>query len=100
MHELTIHELSERLERGDISSLGATEAFLERIDAVEERVKAYITVDREGALRGAEEADKRLASGDGVTPLTGVPIAVKDIFSTKGLRTTCATKMLVNKSPP
>ncbi|NOS35294.1 MAG: Asp-tRNA(Asn)/Glu-tRNA(Gln) amidotransferase subunit GatA, partial [Deltaproteobacteria bacterium] len=49
MHELTIHELSERLQRGDVSSRGATEAFLERIDAVEERVKAYITVDREGA---------------------------------------------------
>ncbi len=100
MHELTIHELSERLQRGDVSSRGATEAFLKRIDAVEERVKAYITVDREGALRGAEEADRRLASGDGVTPLTGVPIAVKDIFSTKGLRTTCASKMLDNYIPP
>ncbi len=100
MHELTIHELSERLRGGGISSRGATEAFLKRIDAVEERVKAYITVDREGALRAADEADRRLASGDGVTPLTGVPIAVKDIFSTKGLRTTCASKMLDNYTPP
>jgi aspartyl-tRNA(Asn)/glutamyl-tRNA(Gln) amidotransferase subunit A len=100
MHELTIHELSERLQRGDISSRGATEAFLERIDAVEELVKAYITVDREGALRAAEEADRRLASGDGVTLLTGVPIAVKDIFSTKGLRTTCASRMLDSYIPP
>ncbi|MFQ5329722.1 MAG: Asp-tRNA(Asn)/Glu-tRNA(Gln) amidotransferase subunit GatA [Thermodesulfobacteriota bacterium] len=100
MHNLTIHELSERLQGGDFSSRRTTEAFLERIDAVEERVKAYLTVDREGALRAAEEADRRLASGKGVTPLTGVPIAVKDIFSTKGLRTTCASKMLDNYIPP
>ncbi|MFQ5586192.1 MAG: Asp-tRNA(Asn)/Glu-tRNA(Gln) amidotransferase subunit GatA [Thermodesulfobacteriota bacterium] len=100
MHELTIHELSERLERGDISSREATEGFLKRIDKVEERIKAYITVDREGALRAAEEADKRRTSGENITPLTGVPIAVKDIFSTRGLLTTCASKILDNYIPP
>ncbi len=100
MHNITVHELSERLQRRDLSSKDATEAFLKRIDEVEDKVRSYITMDREGALRQANEADRRLASGEGVTPLTGVPIAVKDIFCTRGLRTTCASRILDNFIPP
>jgi aspartyl-tRNA(Asn)/glutamyl-tRNA(Gln) amidotransferase subunit A len=100
MHNITVHELSERLQSRDLSSKDATEAFLKRIDEVEDKVRSYITMDREGALRQANEADRRLTSGEGVTPLTGVPIAVKDIFCTRGLRTTCASRILDNFIPP
>ncbi len=97
--DLTIHELHERLVRRDVSSVEATRAYLERIDAVDGRINAFITVDAEGALRQAEAADRRLGAGEGGA-LTGVPLALKDIFVTEGVRTTCASKILQNFIPP
>ncbi|HZX34933.1 MAG TPA: Asp-tRNA(Asn)/Glu-tRNA(Gln) amidotransferase subunit GatA, partial [Thermodesulfobacteriota bacterium] len=70
-----------------------------RIEAVDKKIRAYLTVCPETALRQAEEADKRLKQGDS-TPLTGIPFGIKDIFTTKGVRTTCASKMLENFVPP
>ncbi len=100
MHDLTLSELSERLRKRETSAKEVTEAFLGRIDEVEGDIRSYITVDRETAMRQAEEADRRLASGDNITQLTGVPVAVKDIFCTKGVRTTCASKILDGFVPP
>ena len=100
LHNLTIHELHEKLKKKQITSIETTEAFLKRIDAIDGNIKAYITVTKEEAARQAKEADKRLASGKDITPLTGVPIAVKDIFCTNGVRTTCASKILDNFVPP
>ena len=100
LYNLTIHELHEKLKNKEITSLQLTEAFLKRIEAVDGKIKAYITVTKEEAARQAEEADKRLTSGKDITPLTGVPIAVKDIFCTNGVRTTCASKILDNFVPP
>ncbi len=97
--DLTIHELHERLVRREVSSVEATRAYLERIAAVDERINAFITVDAEGALRQAEAADRRLAAGKGGA-LTGIPLALKDIFVTEGVRTTCASKILQNFIPP
>ncbi|AJE02033.1 Asp-tRNA(Asn)/Glu-tRNA(Gln) amidotransferase subunit GatA [Geobacter pickeringii] len=99
LHELTIHELHDRLKKREISSVEATKALLARIEAVEPRVNAYITVTPDEALAAAEAADTRIAAGD-VTPLTGIPVALKDIFVTRGVRTTCASKILSNFAPP
>ncbi len=66
---------------------------LERIDQVEERIKAFVTVVPEVALQQAEEADRRIASGE-AGPLTGIPMQVKDVMCTKGIRTTCSSRML------
>ncbi|MBI5887213.1 MAG: Asp-tRNA(Asn)/Glu-tRNA(Gln) amidotransferase subunit GatA [Deltaproteobacteria bacterium] len=94
-----VHELSKKLARGQTSSAELTKAFLKRIDAVDPVIRAYITVAGEGALKDAEAADRRLSKGENITPLTGVPISVKDIFCTSGLRTTCASKILENFVP-
>lgn len=100
LYNLTIHELHEKLKKREMTSLELTETFLKRIDAVDGKIKAYITVTKEEAIKQAKEADKRLNSGKDITSLTGVPIAVKDIFCTKGILTTCASKILSNFIPP
>lgn len=100
LYDLTIHELHEKLKKKEITSLDLTGAFLKRIDAVDGKIKAYITVTKEDATKQAKEADRRIASGKDITPLTGVPISVKDIFCTKGILTTCASKILNNFVPP
>jgi len=100
LYNLTIHELSEKLRRKELTSSELTEVFLKRIDAVEVKIKAYITIAKDDAVKQAKEADKRLASGRDITPLTGVPISVKDIFCTQGMLTTCASKILNNFVPP
>ncbi len=100
LYSLTIHELHEKLKKREIASLELTEAFLKRIEAVDGKIKAFLTVTKEDAIKQAKEADKRLAFGTDITPLTGIPIAVKDIFCTKGILTTCASKILANFVPP
>lgn len=99
LFDLTIHELHDRLKRKEVSSVEATKAMLARIEAVDPKVNAYITVTPEEALAAAEAADRRIAAGD-MTPLTGIPVGLKDIFVTKGIRTTCASKILGNFVPP
>jgi aspartyl-tRNA(Asn)/glutamyl-tRNA(Gln) amidotransferase subunit A len=99
LYELTIHELHALLKSGEVSSVEATRAMLGRIDAVEDKVRAFITVTPEEALKDAEAADKRIAAGD-MDVLTGIPIALKDIFLTTGIRTTCASRILENFVPP
>lgn len=99
LFELTIHELHEKLKKREVSSVEATQACLDRIGKVEEKVRAFITVTPEEALQGAAEADLRIASGD-MDILTGIPIALKDIYLTKGILTTCGSKILANFIPP
>jgi len=97
---LAIHELSALLSKREVSSRELTEAYLERIGEVDGRVHAYLSVTPEAALKAAEQADKRLGSGTDITPLTGVPVSVKDIFCTSGCETTCASKILSGFVPP
>jgi len=99
LHRLTVHEASDVLSKREISSTELTEALLSRIESVDAQVGAYLTVDAEGALAAAAEADSRLANGGG-DALTGVPISLKDNVITKDLRTTCGSRMLENFVPP
>jgi aspartyl-tRNA(Asn)/glutamyl-tRNA(Gln) amidotransferase subunit A len=96
---LTIHELSELLEGRVVSSRDLTAAFYRRIDALEDRVHAYLTLTPELAYEQADGADRRRRSGEG-GPLLGMPLAIKDVICTKGVRTTCGSKILHNFVPP
>ncbi len=97
--DFTIHELHDRLKKKELSSVEATRAMLARIEAIDATVNAFITVTPEEALASAAEADSRIARGE-MDLLTGIPIALKDIFLTKGVRTTCASRILENFVPP
>ncbi|HBO85097.1 MAG: aspartyl/glutamyl-tRNA amidotransferase subunit A [Deltaproteobacteria bacterium GWC2_42_11] len=100
LYNLTIHQLNEKLVKREITSSELTEIFLKRIEGVDGKIKAYLTITPEDALMQARDADKRLVSARDITLLTGIPISVKDIFCTKGIRTTCASKILNNFIPP
>jgi aspartyl-tRNA(Asn)/glutamyl-tRNA(Gln) amidotransferase subunit A len=93
LFDLTLSELRAGLDRRDFSAVEATRAFLERIAATDAQLNAFITVCADTALVEAAAADRRLATGD-CAPLTGIPLAMKDIFNTLGVRTTCASKIL------
>src|SRR5579859_6458917 len=100
LYELTISEAGDLLRAGKISSVELTRAHLERIRAVEDKVKAFTLVTDELALKQAEEADLHFKRGDTVAPLTGIPIAIKDVICTKGITTTCGSYMLKDFKPP
>src|SRR5690606_38641437 len=99
MHDLTLAEMCDGLARRAFSSVELTRHLLARIAAANPRYNAFITVDEAGALAGAAAADARLAAGDAPS-LCGVPIAHKDIFCTRGLRTSCGSRMLDNFIAP
>ena len=98
-HQVTIHEAHGLLKTRQLSSVELTKACLERIRQVEPRVHALVTITDELALSQAEKADKRIARGD-THPLTGIPVVIKDIICTKGIPTTCSSRMLANFVPP
>jgi aspartyl-tRNA(Asn)/glutamyl-tRNA(Gln) amidotransferase subunit A len=95
-----VSELAPRLRAQELSSVELTRDVLERVREVEPRVKAYLEVTDALALQMAAEADRRLAAGEGVTPLTGIPVALKDVLCTRGVRTTAGSKILANFVPP
>ena len=88
------------LENKEISSVELTEAVFDRIDKVEDKVNAYVTLNKENALKTAAETDEKRANGEKLSPLAGIPVGIKDNISTKGLNTTCSSKMLEKYKPP
>lgn len=93
-------EMSQLLNNGEISSVDLTKAHLERIDEVDGQVKAFLHVDREGALAQARLVDTKRKSGEKLSPLAGVPLALKDVMTQRGIPTTCGSKMLEGWRPP
>jgi aspartyl-tRNA(Asn)/glutamyl-tRNA(Gln) amidotransferase subunit A len=100
LYKLTIHEAGEMLRQRKISSVELTRAHLDRIRAVDDKVKAFTLVTDDLALKQAEEADRRFSSSATVSPLTGIPLAIKDLICTNGITTTCGSNMLKNFKPP
>lgn len=94
-----IKELGEGLRKKEFSSVELTKLYLEEIEKKDDKIEAFLTVTAEKALEMAEKADKMIAEGKG-SYLTGIPMAVKDNICTKGIKTTCASKMLNNFVPP
>ncbi|MCH8800602.1 MAG: Asp-tRNA(Asn)/Glu-tRNA(Gln) amidotransferase subunit GatA [Chloroflexi bacterium] len=95
---LSIQEAHAQLTSRQISSVELTQACLDRIEAIEDRVQSFLTLTPEIALAQAEKADRMLAAGEG-GPLTGVPVQIKDVMCTEGVLTTCASRMLKNFVP-
>jgi aspartyl-tRNA(Asn)/glutamyl-tRNA(Gln) amidotransferase subunit A len=98
-YDLTIHEAHQLLRRRELSSLELTKAVLERIAEVEHKVRSFMTVTEDIALTQARQSDERIKAGQ-LSPLTGIPALIKDNMCTKGVRTTCSSKMLENFVPP
>ena len=100
LNQLTAHELHQRLKSREITSVELTESVFDRINNVDDSVKGYITLTQDMALEQAAIADKAFDQGDQTSPLTGIPIAHKDLFCTAGIKTSCASKMLDNFIAP
>ena len=93
-------QLADAMAAGGTTSVEVTQACLDRMSAVEPEVHAFLHVDADGALRAAEEADARRGEGRAASALDGVPIAVKDVLATRGLPTTCGSRILEGWVPP
>ncbi|PLW82896.1 Asp-tRNA(Asn)/Glu-tRNA(Gln) amidotransferase GatCAB subunit A [Kineobactrum sediminis] len=99
MHTQTVAELARQLREKQFSSVELTRSYLDRIQALDGVLNSFVTIDESGALAAAAAADARLAKGD-TAPLLGIPLAHKDIFCTRGLRSSCGSRMLDNFVPP
>ena len=97
---LTGLQLKEKLLSGELTAREAVEGVFAHVEEVEPIVRAYLLLDREGAMRKAQELDARLKKGEGLGLLAGIPIAIKDNMCISGLKTTCASRILENFIPP
>jgi aspartyl-tRNA(Asn)/glutamyl-tRNA(Gln) amidotransferase subunit A len=100
VNHLTIHEANRLLKGRKTSSVELTRACLEHIHRIDSKVHAFVTVTEAQALKQAQKADEIITRGDNINPLTGIPALIKDVICTRGIRTTCSSKMLENFVPP
>jgi aspartyl-tRNA(Asn)/glutamyl-tRNA(Gln) amidotransferase subunit A len=100
LHQLTIHEAHELLKHRKISSTELTKSVLKRIAEIEGKVHACVTIVEDIALEEAERVDNYIKTAQDITPLTGIPTLIKDVICTRGIKTTCSSKMLENFVPP
>lgn len=100
LYEYTASDLSQMLKEKKCSATEIANSVFARIDAVEDKVNAYVTVTKDEALAKAAEVDKKIASGEALAPIEGIPVGIKDNICTKGVKTTCSSKMLANFVPP
>ena len=99
LYQLSSHELHKLLTDKKVRSVEITQNIYERIEKLDKKLNSYITLTKELALQEAEEVDKKISKGEKIGPLAGIPIAIKDVISTKGIRTTCGSKILSNYIP-
>src|SRR5215207_9025971 len=99
LHELNVQQAHDLLTRREISSEELTRAYLARIQRLDPQVKSYVTVSDDHAMEQARVADQRLRIGEGLNPLTGIPYSAKDSLSTRGIPTTCSSKILEDYKP-
>ncbi|WP_019851429.1 Asp-tRNA(Asn)/Glu-tRNA(Gln) amidotransferase subunit GatA [Desulfitobacterium sp. PCE1] len=97
---LTVHRLSELLEKKEISSLELTQNYLERIHQIDNDLQAFVTVTKDEALAQARLMDEKRLRGEELSPLAGIPMTIQDTICTAGVKTTCASKMLNHYIPP
>jgi aspartyl-tRNA(Asn)/glutamyl-tRNA(Gln) amidotransferase subunit A len=100
LHALSLREAAARVRRREVSAVELTRAALARIDAVEPKVGAFLTVSRDAALAAAADVDRRVAAGEDPGPLAGVPVGLKDNICTAGVRTTAGSRILESFVPP
>ena len=100
LYRLTATELSRMIRNKEVSSTEVTKSVFSRIKEKENEIEAYVTLNEEGALKKAAEVDEKIARGETLSSLAGIPVGIKDNICTKGLRTTCSSKMLSNFVPP
>ena len=99
LYNLTLTEIAKKIKDREVSIKDVLDSTFKRIDEVEGKVDAFITITREEAYKEAEKLQQRLDSGEDIGVLGGVPIAIKDNICTNGIKTTCASKMLENFVP-
>ena len=100
LNTLSVHQLSELMEKKELSCLELTSAYLNRISQVEDTIRAFVTVTQEEALEQAKAIDEKRSQGEKLSPLAGIPMAIKDDICTQGIKTTGASKILYNYIPP
>lgn len=100
LYDLTAHEIHDLLIKREVSAVEVTESVFQQIDKVEEEINSYITLTKEDALATAASVDDKIKAGKEISPLAGIPIALKDILCTRGVLTTCGSRILHNFIPP